>query len=85
MRILPRVVGRKYITELQSMLLEDDCFLPKFRRKMPKLTEKAVLTAEYGDASVLQNGINRKIRVMIMDTGEFATERSPIFFRKKLM
>ena len=41
--------------------MEDDCFLPKFKREMPELTKKAALTAEYGDPSVLQNGIDRKI------------------------
>ncbi|MBR4761439.1 MAG: FAD-dependent oxidoreductase, partial [Clostridia bacterium] len=58
--ILPRAVG-KCISELQERLMEDDCFLPKFTRKMPPLTQRATLTAEYGDPSVLQNGIDRKI------------------------
>ena len=57
---LPRAVG-EYITELQKLLLEDDCFLPKFKREMPELTKKAELTAEYGDPSNLTNGIDRKI------------------------
>lgn len=57
---LPRAVGG-YISELQKRLLEDDCFLPKFKREMPKLTKKAELTAEYGDPSNLQNGVDRKI------------------------
>ncbi len=58
--VLPRGVN-EYIAEVQEILLEDDCFLPKFRRKMPELTCKAQLTAEYGDPSVLQNGLDRKI------------------------
>ncbi|MBR3300180.1 MAG: FAD-dependent oxidoreductase, partial [Clostridia bacterium] len=45
--VAPRAVGG-YITELQDLLMEDDCFLPKFKRKMPELTKKATLTAEYG-------------------------------------
>jgi len=57
---LPRAVGQ-YISELQKLLLEDDCFLPKFKREMPELTKKAGLTAEYGDPSNLQNGVDRKI------------------------
>lgn len=57
---LPRAVG-EYITELQKLLIEDDCFLPKFKREMPELTKKAELTAEYGDPSNLQNGVDRKI------------------------
>lgn len=57
---LPRAVG-EYIIELQKLLLDDDCFLPKFKREMPELTKKAELTAEYGDPSNLTNGIDRKI------------------------
>lgn len=58
--IEPRKVS-EHITELQNRLLEDDCFLPKFKRNMPPLTEKAELTTDYGDASVLKNGVDRKI------------------------
>lgn len=58
--IMPRAVG-ECMKELQDRLMEDDCFLPKFKRKMPELTKKAVLSAEYGDPSNLQNGIDRKI------------------------
>lgn len=58
--VLPRAVGN-YIETLQHRLLEDDCFLPKFKREMPELTKKATLSAEYGDPSNLQNGIDRKI------------------------
>ena len=57
---LPRAVG-EHIVELQKQLLEDDCFLPTFKREMPELTKKAELTAEYGDPSNLQNGVDRKI------------------------
>ncbi len=57
---LPREVG-EHIKLLQKRLLEDDCFLPKFKREMPVLTKKACLTAEYGDPSNLQNGVDRKI------------------------
>ncbi len=59
--VLPREIGENHIKELQERLLEDDCFLPKFKRQMPKLTKEATLSSEYGDASVLQNGIDRKI------------------------
>ncbi len=50
-----------HIDELQARLMEDDCFLPKFKREMPALTKKAKLVADYGDASALQNGVDRKI------------------------
>jgi len=57
----PRELGQRYIKELQNTLLEDDCFLPGFRREMPALTRAATLDADYGDASVLHNGLDRKI------------------------
>ena len=50
-----------HINELQKRLLDDDCFLPKFSRKMPELTQKASLSADYGDVSAIQNGVDRKI------------------------
>ena len=58
--ILPADVSL-HISELQKRLLDDDCFLPKFSRKMPELTQKARLSADYGDVSVIQNGVDRKI------------------------
>ncbi len=58
--ILPSDVSA-HINELQKRLLDDDCFLPKFSRKMPELTQKASLSADYGDVSAIQNGVDRKI------------------------
>lgn len=60
-KLLPEKLGKTHIGELQALLLEDDCFLPKIKREMSKLTQKANLSAEYGDASVLNNGTDRKI------------------------
>ncbi len=59
--VLPRELGKTYIKEVQHLLLEDDCFLPGLTRTMPELTKKATLSAEYGDAALLQNGLDRKI------------------------
>ncbi len=59
--ISPRALAQNHIVELQAQLMEDDCFLPGFRREMPAVTKQAVLTAEYGDPSALQNGIDRRI------------------------
>ena len=41
--------------------MEDDCFLPGFRRTPSKLSKEAVLSCEYGDCSSLQNGLDRRI------------------------
>ncbi|MBQ8804321.1 MAG: FAD-dependent oxidoreductase [Tyzzerella sp.] len=49
------------IVELQDTLMEDDCFLPGIRRKMSPLCTAETLQADWGDASNLLNGIDRKI------------------------
>ena len=59
--ISPREVCKTKINEVQEILMENDCFLPGFRRTPSKLTKEATLTAEYGDASALLNGIDRRI------------------------
>jgi hypothetical protein len=41
--------------------MDDDCFLPGFKREPSKLTEKATLTADYGDAGAVLNGTDRRI------------------------
>lgn len=49
------------IGELQEILMEDDCFLPSLKRKISPLCNSQTLSADWGDASVLLNGIERKI------------------------
>ena len=41
--------------------MDDDCFLPGFRREPSELTKRATLTADYGDPSALLNGMDRRI------------------------
>lgn len=41
---------------LQQTLMDDDCFLPGVKRKLPELTEKARLDEKY---ALLRNGISR--------------------------
>ena len=59
--LTPREYGKAHIRELQAALMEDDCFLPGFRREPSELTKRATLTADYGDASDLISGVDRKI------------------------
>ena len=59
--LTPREAGREKIAEIQAALMEDDCFLPGFRREISPLSKKAKLAADYGDCSVLHNGIERRI------------------------
>ena len=49
------------IGELQAVLMEDDCFLPGIKRKMSALCTQETLSADWGDASALLNGTDRKI------------------------
>lgn len=59
--LTPREAAKEKIGEIQKDLMDDDCFLPGFRREPSPLTQKAVLTADYGDPSALLNGIDRRI------------------------
>lgn len=56
-----RELGQKYITDLQNQLMEDDCFLPGIKRPISPLCTPETLSAVWGDASALLNGIDRKI------------------------
>lgn len=57
----PRQVCREKIEEIQDTLLEDDCFLPHHRRRIWETSLSARLSCDYGDCSVLHNGMERRI------------------------
>jgi hypothetical protein len=58
----PRGVYRNYMNELQQTLMEDDCWLPGFKRNSSKLTRDARLGfSSKGNAEVLRNGYDRPI------------------------
>ena len=59
--LTPREAANTKIAEIQKILMDNDCFLPGFRREPSELTKKAKLTADYGDPSALLNGIDRRI------------------------
>ena len=67
--VQPREAGQKYIREIQAALMEDDCFLPHFRREISPLSRAARLSCDYGDCSNLINGVDR--RIWGMDNGYF--------------
>ena len=60
-RMNARQLCAEKIGELQDMLMEDDCFLPGIKRKMSALCTQETLSADWGDASALLNGTERKI------------------------
>ena len=49
------------LKELQRRLMDDDCYLPGFTREVSPLAKAATLSADYGDASELLNGVDRRI------------------------
>ena len=56
----PRQIGERNIPELQQALMEDDCFLPGFARRLPKEVTDARLNASNSDdVEALRNGIDR--------------------------
>ena len=57
--ITPREVGEHHISELQNLLMRDDCFLPGLRYRVPELTRAAALTATSGTPEGLRGGMNR--------------------------
>jgi hypothetical protein len=59
--LLPHEACELKITEIQNQLMEDDCFLPGFKRPISRLSLEARLTADWGDPGVLHNGVERKI------------------------
>ncbi|MBO4837285.1 MAG: FAD-dependent oxidoreductase, partial [Clostridia bacterium] len=59
--LLPREACREKIGEIQDMLMQDDCFIPGFKRSISKLSLKAELSCGYGDCSAIINGIDRRI------------------------
>ena len=56
-----RELGKQRIRELQELLMEDDCFLPHVKRPISPLCTPETLSADWGDASALLNGTDRKI------------------------
>ncbi len=73
-----RTVGTAHIAELQKMLMDDDCFLPHFRREPSELSKSAKLSCEWGDCSALLSGTDRKI--WGSDNGYYAKLYRPITY-----
>ena len=78
--VMPRGVytDKALLKELQNRLMDDDCFLPHFRREVSPLAKAATLTADYGDASDLLNGVDR--RIWGKDNGYFGKTNQAITY-----
>ncbi len=58
---LPRGVLQNHISELQQMLMDDDCYLPGLSRETGELSLNSTLSASEGNPEPLRNGINRPV------------------------
>ena len=58
--ISPRQVG-DHIKEVQKLLMEDDCWLPAYKREISSLCRSAMLKAACENAENLRNGFDRPI------------------------
>jgi hypothetical protein len=78
--VMPRGVytDKALLKELQNRLMDDDCFLPHFKREISPLAKAATLTADYGDASDLLNGVDR--RIWGKDNGYFGKTNQAITY-----
>lgn len=79
--MLPREAASKKITEIQNILMEDDCWLPHIKRPISPLSLEATLTTAYGDCSALINGLDR--RVWGNDNGYYGKAENPITYTFK--
>lgn len=77
--MLPKEVANAKISEIQQTLMDDDCFLPGFKREVSALTKSAKLSADYGDPSAIINGIDR--RIWENDNGYFGKTNKAITYR----
>ena len=57
----PRGVYEQKLGELQQTLMEDDCYLPRFKMKMSDIMTSSTITASEGDVAQLINGHDRPI------------------------
>ncbi len=55
----PRGVYTDHLDELQQQLMENDVYLPRFRRRVPAWTAEAKLSASSGNPGGLRAGLNR--------------------------
>lgn len=77
----PREAGKTKIREIQAALMEDDCFLPGFKREISALSKQGELSCDYGDCSQLINGIDR--RIWGRDNGYFGKTKKTITYTFK--
>nr|WP_304955040.1 FAD-dependent oxidoreductase [uncultured Acetatifactor sp.] len=58
-RCLPKDISEKYVVRLQNLLMDDDCYLPHFRRPVSALCRNALLTGDGERLECLRDGVDR--------------------------
>lgn len=58
-KCLPKEISERYVTQLQNLLMDDDCYLPHFRRPVSALCRKAHLTGDGEHLECLRDGVDR--------------------------
>jgi hypothetical protein len=59
--LTPRGVYESRISELQAMLMDDDCYLPWKKRPVGSLAREAALSASCGSPEAVLNGVDRPV------------------------
>ena len=56
-----REAAEKYTKAIQQTLLDDDCYLPGFKRNISEICKNASLQSSEGEAEKLRNGLDRQL------------------------
>ena len=59
--ITPRGVYKQHLADLQTKLMDQDCYLPWHKRELNEPCRNAALSASEGDPEILRNGIERDL------------------------
>ncbi|NQU44568.1 FAD-dependent oxidoreductase, partial [bacterium] len=59
--LAPRQVYEQKMDEIKQTLMDDDCYLPFNRRRVPEMTAQAQASASDGDVEMLRNGYDRPV------------------------
>ena len=80
-RTTPRGIHQHHLRRLQAILMDDDQWLPGFRRPMPELTRQATLSVSEGEGGALRDGVDRRVagawHAWTVSAGAWAAYRFP--------
>jgi len=59
--LVTREAAQTYIRDIQNTLMDDDCYLPGWKRPIVELSTRAKRTASSGKPEALRNGVDRSV------------------------